>query len=123
KELPRGMSVSYGRTRVLEKATKVAVLTAGYGDGIPTTMSNRGEVLIHGKRCPILGRVTMDQTIVDVSEVENLQTGDVATLIGEAEGERLSITEFCRASEQIPWEVLVSVTKRVSRVYRADTAI
>ena len=68
KDLPAGTHISYGRSHQLKRDSKVAVLTGGYGDGIPLKLSNRGSVLIHGQRAPILGRVTMDQTIVDVTD-------------------------------------------------------
>lgn len=117
KMLPSGTPVSYGRTFVTAKETRVAVLTAGYGDGIPIAASNRGEVIIRGTRCPILGRVTMDQTIVDVSNVQGLEIGDQAILIGKSENEEITVNEFSDWSDSIPWEVFCSVTKRVPRLY------
>ncbi len=123
KQLPAGTHISYNRTYRTTRTTRTAVLTAGYGDGIPTSMSNRGEVIVAGRRCPILGRVTMDQIVVDVTDVPHVEPGDVATFIGSQDGETLSVSEFCRMSGQIPWEAFTSITKRVQRVYRADTAL
>lgn len=117
KDLPPGTPVSYGRTFVTRKPTRVAVLTAGYGDGLPTAASNRGEVLLHGQRCPILGRVTMDQTIVDVDRVPQAAVGDEAILIGASGNEEITVAEFSRRTDSIPWEVFCSVTKRVPRFY------
>jgi len=117
KTLPPGTPVSYGRSFVTARPTRVAVLTAGYGDGIPIAASNRGEVLIRGRRCPILGRVTMDQTIVDVSSVEGPEVGDQAILIGKSRDAAISVTEFSHWADSIPWEVFCSVTKRVPRIY------
>lgn len=119
KTLPRGQTVSYGRTRTLDRDTRTAVLCAGYGDGIPRAMSNRAEVLIKGRRCPVLGRVTMDQTIVDVTDVpESIATGDEAVLVGKQGNAEISVGEFSGWADTIPWETLCSVTKRVPRLYR-----
>lgn len=117
KNLPAGSHISYGRTFTCSSPKHIGILSAGYADGIPTALSNRGSVLIHGKRCPILGRVTMDQTIVDLSNCPEAQTGDHVTLIGVEGEEMISATEFASKSQLIPWEVLVSISKRVPRIY------
>ncbi len=118
KTLPAGQTISYGRTCQLKRDTQIAVLCAGYGDGIPRAMSNRAQVLIGGKRCPVLGRVTMDQTIVDVSDAGPVSCGDEAILVGRSGGAEISVVEFSGWADTIPWETLCSVTKRVPRVYR-----
>lgn len=118
KTLPAGTPVSYNRTFTLKKESRIAVLTAGYGDGIPTAASNRAEVIVRGKRLPVIGRVTMDQTLVDAAALPEIAVGDAATLIGENADNRISIEEFCDAGDCIPWEALVSITKRVPRIYR-----
>ncbi len=124
KDLPAGTDISYSRTHRLTRKTRIAVLTAGYGDGIPLELSNTGSVLIHGQRCPILGRVTMDQTIVDVSDLElPIHSGDRATLIGRCEGAEITATEFSETAATIPWEALCSITKRVERVYLGSREI
>ena len=117
KELPAGTDISYGRTRQLERDSRIAVLTAGYGDGVPLELSNSGCVLLHRQRCPILGRVTMDQTIVDVTDCPSARIGDHAVLIGPDGEAEITATEFSRQAQTIPWETLCSVTKRVTRVY------
>ena len=120
KHLPAGTAVSYGRTRVLDRPSRVAVVAVGYGDGVPTAASNRGHFLIRGRRCPILGRVTMDQTIVDVTDLPEAALGDVVTILG-AQGEaRITVGEFCASADCIPWEALCTLTQRVQRVYRTD---
>lgn len=120
KDLPAGTAVSYGGTRRLSRDSRVAVVAAGYGDGIPTAASNRGQLLVRGRRCPILGRVTMDQTLVDVTDLPRVAVGDVATILG-AQGEaRITVDDFCSWSDCIPWEALCSLTQRVRRVYRTD---
>lgn len=118
KRLPAGQTVSYGRTYRLTRDTQVAILCAGYGDGIPRTMSNRAQVLLGGRRCPVLGRVTMDQTIVDVTDAGPVRCGDEAVLVGRQGEAEISITEFSTWADTIPWETLCSVTKRVPRLYR-----
>lgn len=118
KRLPKGTTISYGRTRTLGRDSQVAVLCGGYGDGIPRSVSNRAAVLIHGRRCPVLGRVTMDQTVVDVTDVPGVECGDQATLIGAQGGGEISVAEFSGWADTIPWETLCSITKRVPRLYK-----
>jgi alanine racemase len=115
--------VSYGRTRTLHRATRIAVLCAGYGDGIPRSVSNRASVLIGGVRCPVLGRVTMDQTIVDVTDAGTVASGDEAVIIGRQGPAEISVGEFSRWADTIPWETLCSVTKRVPRIYRTALGV
>jgi alanine racemase len=123
KQLPGGQTISYGRTHTLVRETKVAVLCAGYGDAIPRAMSGRAQVLIHGHRCNVLGRVTMDQTIVDVSDLPSVACGDEAVLVGRQSGAEISISEFSLWADTIPWETLCSVTKRVPRIYRTSLGV
>jgi alanine racemase len=123
KRLPQGATVSYGRTHTLRRDTTIAVLTAGYGDGITRAASNRASVLIHGRRCPVLGRVTMDQTIVDVTDVPGVVCGDEVVLVGRQNGMEISLAEFSGWADTIPWETLCSVTKRVPRLYKTSLGI
>lgn len=123
KTLPAGTGVSYGRTHTLRRETTAAILTAGYGDGLPRSASNRGHVLIRGRRCPILGRVTMDQTIIDVTDVPGVVAGEEAVLIGSQNGAQIDLAEFSRWADTIPWETLCSVTKRVPRLYRTSLGL
>lgn len=117
KTLPAGSPVSYNRTHTLARETRIGIVTAGYGDGIPTAASNQAEFIVCGKRVPVLGRVTMDQTLVDLSAVPEARVGDIVTLIGKSGDAQISIEEFCRWGDCIPWEALVSITKRVPRIY------
>jgi alanine racemase len=123
KRLPQGTTVSYGRTHTLRRDSTVAVLCAGYADGLPRAASNRASVLIHGVRCPVVGRVTMDQTIVDVTDAPPVTCGDEAVLVGRQRGAEITLTEFSRAAETIPWETLTSVTKRVPRIYKTALGV
>ena len=118
KRLPGGQTISYGRTHTLSHDTTVAVLCAGYADGIPRSVSNRAHVLIRGRCCPVLGRVTMDQTIVDVTHVEGVACGDEVLLVGPQGDSKISIGDFSAWADTIPWETLCSITKRVPRLYR-----
>lgn len=119
KRLPGGTGISYGRTHILPHDTTVAVLTAGYGDGLARSSGNKAAVLIQGRRCPVLGRVTMDQTVVDVSAVpREVCCGDPVVLVGRQAGAEITLAEFSAWADTIPWETLTSVTKRVPRLYR-----
>ncbi len=124
KELPAKTSVSYGRTARLQRNSRVAVLTAGYGDGIARSSSGRVQVLINGRRCPALGRVTMDQTIVDITDVPGeIRCGDPVVLVGKQGAAEISIKEFSDWADTIAWETLCSVTKRVPRHYRNASGV
>jgi alanine racemase len=123
KDLPRGTGISYGRTHTLSRDSRVAVLTAGYGDGLPRAASNRAQVLVRGRRCPVLGRVTMDQTVVDVTDVPGVESGDEVVLVGRQQGAEISLAEFSRWADTIPWETLCSVTKRVPRIYKTSLGV
>jgi alanine racemase len=123
KDLPRGTGISYGRTHTLSRDSRVAVLTAGYGDGLPRAASNRAQVLVRGRRCPVLGRVTMDQTVVDVTDVPSVESGDEVVLVGRQQGTEISLAEFSRWADTIPWETLCSVTKRVPRIYKTSLGV
>ena len=122
KDVPRGASVSYGRTFVAPRKLRVATLTAGYGDGYLRTASNRAEVLIHGRRCRVLGRVTMDQILADVSGLKRVAPGDEAVLIGRQGKNVITAGELAEWCGTIPWEVLTNITYRVPRIYRGGQA-
>jgi len=123
KDLPAGNTISYGRTYTLKRDSRIAVLTAGYGDGIQRASSNRAQVIVRGTRCPVLGRVTMDQTIIDVTDVPGVTRGDEAVLVGRQGDAMISITEFSHWADTIPWETLCSVSKRVPRVYKTQLGL
>ena len=112
--LPAGQGISYGRETVLEKDTRVATIGIGYGDGYPRALSLRGaDVLIKGTRCPLLGRVTMDQIMADVSHLHNCIPGNEVELFGE----NILVSEISKKSATIPWEILTGITPRVTREY------
>lgn len=120
RDLPTGASVSYGRRFVATAPTRVATLAVGYGDGYPRHLSGNGaEIVIGGRRCPLLGRVTMDQIMVDVGACPRPPSpGDTATLIGGAggQGHAITVAELATRAGTIPWEILTGITPRVARV-------
>ncbi len=122
KEIQRGTSLSYGRAFVASRKMRVATVTGGYGDGYPRSGSNRAQVLIHGKRCRVLGRITMDQTLVDLSGVPNVRIGDEVVLLGRQGSEEIDVTELADWCGAIPWEILTGISYRVPRVYRGGHA-
>ena len=119
KWLRPGDTVSYGRHFTVERPTKVATVSIGYADGLPRLISNQGiEVLLHGQRVKIIGNICMDQLMLDVTELEQVQEGDVVTLIGEDGDERVSVDAISRASHTINNETLTRITARVPRIYK-----
>lgn len=118
REVGPGRSVSYGRTYVTDRPTKIASLAVGYADGFPRQASNRGaHVLIGGRRCPLLGRVTMDQILVDVSAVPEAQIGDEAILIGRQGEEEILARELADQAGTISWHIFTGLGNRVKRLY------
>lgn len=117
KSLPKGTPISYGKSYKLKRDSKIAILTAGYADGVPLAYSSKGRVLINGEYCSIIGKITMDQTIIDVSNLENIDIGDKVTLIGKSKDKEISIEEYSNNTGTIPWDTLCSITKRVQRIY------
>ena len=124
RDLPAGANVSYGRACTLARATRVGVVPVGYGHGYSWLLSNRGHMLVGGRRVPILGRVTMDLTMVDVTGVPSAAVGDEVVLFGEQLGASLPVEEVATGSETLAYEVLCTIGKRVTRLYvRRDHAV
>ena len=118
RDVPKGSSISYGRTFIAPRNMRVATLSAGYADGYPWHLSNRGAaVLVHGKRCPLLGRVTMDLIVIDVSGVRDVQVGDDVVLMGRDGNEEISCAELGEKAGTITWEIITRIGARVRRVY------
>ncbi len=122
KEIPAGTPLSYGHTFTATERKRVATLTAGYGDGYLRAGSNRAEVLIGGRRCRVLGRITMDQMLVDVTRVRGVVAGDEAVLIGCQGKQQITAGELAEWGGTVPWEVLTNITYRVPRLYRGGHA-
>ena len=117
KMIHAGQSVSYGGLFTAQKDTRVATIPVGYGDGYPRSLSGRGYVLIHGKRAPILGRVCMDQFMVDISEIPEAMDGDKVTLLGMDGTERITAEELGELSGRFNYEFVCDLGKRIPRVY------
>ena len=115
--LPAGTSISYGRTYITKRRTLVASVPVGYGDGYHRRLSNRGAVLINGRRAPIIGRVCMDQLVVDVTGVPGVAQDAEVVLIGPQGKERITAEEVARWAETINYEVVTSLLPRVKRIY------
>ena len=116
KTVPAGTGISYGSTYITDKETKVATIPVGYGDGYPRNLSNKGYVLINGRRCPILGRVCMDQFMVDVTGME-VKEGAVATLVGKDGDEHITVEELAKLAGTFNYEFVCDLGKRIPRVY------
>jgi alanine racemase len=117
KKIRPGEGVSYGRTFVARRPTSVAVLAAGYADGVPRLLSNRGEVLLKGRRCPIIGRVCMDLLMADVTGLKGIQAGEEAVLLGRQGGQEISASDWARLCGTISYEILCGISDRVPRVF------
>lgn len=117
KTINKGDTVSYGSTYVAEKPTVIATIPVGYADGYPRQLSNKGSVLIHGKRAKIVGRVCMDQFMVDVTDIPDVMIGDNVTLVGKDGDDFISCEEIGEISGRFNYEFLCCITRRVPRVY------
>lgn len=117
KQVPAGYGISYGRSYLTYKPTIVGILPVGYTDGYSRMLSNKASVLIRGKRAPVIGRVTMDQTMVDLSDIQGVAVGDEVILMGEAGTQRITAGDLGSLAQTISYEVLCTVGKLVRRVY------
>jgi alanine racemase len=117
-QLPVGASVGYGQTYVCSRPTRAGLVPAGYADGVARALSNRACVLVHGRRAPLLGRVSMDQCVVDLTDIPTARPGDEVTLIGRQGQDEISLAEFAAWSDTIPHEALCRIGPRVPRCYR-----
>ncbi len=118
KKLPKGTSLSYGRQFTLERDSKIGIISAGYGDAIPLPSGNRAFGLVSGNPYPLVGRITMDQTLIDLTDAPaDIELDQTVTLIGRQAKEEILLTELATHAQTIPWELLCSITKRVPRVY------
>ncbi len=123
KDVSPGTAISYGGTFVATKPMKVATIPVGYADGYPRQLSGKGWVLIHGQKAPILGRVCMDQFMVDVTDIPNTSSGDEVTLIGRDGNEVITAEELGELSGRFSYEFICCISKRVPRVYIKDGKI
>lgn len=117
KKVPAGTPLAYGSTYITPTETTIATLPVGYADGYSRRLSNRGQVVINGKRFPVVGRISMDLTLVNVGQGK-VEMGDEAVLIGEQGGQAVSADEIAALEDTISYEVICSIGKRVPRVYK-----
>lgn len=117
KTLEEGRTISYGGTYRVKGTQRIATIPAGYGDGYPRTLSNRGYVLIHGKRAPICGRVCMDQFMVDVTDIDQVKPGDEVVLVGRDGEEQITMEMIGELSGRFHYEFACDLGKRIPRVY------
>lgn len=113
-----GEHVSYGATVRLQRETRIATLAVGYGDGYNRGLSNKASVLINGTRCPVLGRVCMDQIMADITEAGDVKAGNTAVLLGRSGNEKIDAQDISDILNTIPYEVLLSLSSRVPRIYQ-----
>jgi len=118
KRVPAGYSLSYDRTFTTKRKSLIAILPVGYADGYPRALSNKGEVLIKGKRAPVVGMICMDMTLVDVTHIPDVKVGDEVVLFGKQNGAQISADEIASKSGLINYEILCGISKRVPRIYK-----
>ena len=117
KWVEKGATISYGATYVADSPRKIATIPVGYGDGYPRSLSNKGSVLIHGKRAPICGRICMDQFMVDVTDIEDVKFGDRVVLVGYDGEEHIPVDELSDLSGRFNYEFVCCLSKRIPREY------
>jgi alanine racemase len=118
RDVPSGFPISYGRTHTTSRPSRIAALPVGYADGYSRSLSNRGQVLVQGQRAPVVGRVCMDWTMIDVTDIDDVGIGDEVVLLGNQGGDMIAAEELAERAGSISYEILCSVGKRVPRVYR-----
>lgn len=118
RDLPAGVPISYGRSFVTSRPGRIGVVPVGYGHGYSWLLSNRGRMLVRGRRAPIVGRVTMDLTMIDLTDVPGVEPGDEVVLFGEQDGAALPVEEVAAWSETLAYEIMCTIGKRVARLYR-----
>ncbi len=118
KHIEKGRGISYGRTFIAPKPMTVATLPIGYSDGYPRGLSGKAEVLVGGRRCPVLGRVTMDQIVVDVSKVRSPRLGAPVIILGEQGRERICADELAQLAHTINYEIVCSLGSRLTKTYK-----
>lgn len=118
KDAPAGRSISYGRTYITQSPTKIATIPIGYADGYGRILSNKAEALVKGKFVRVVGMVTMDQTLLDVGDIEDVKVGDEVVLIGRQGMSEIKIERIAKLAGTIPYEILSAITDRVPRIYK-----
>jgi alanine racemase len=117
KKVPAGFKVSYGSTHQTPKATTIATIPIGYADGLNRLLSSSGQMLVHGQRAPIIGRVCMDLTMLDVGHIDNVQMGDAVVIFGQQNSGSITVDEIASSLNTINYEIVSTITARVPRIY------
>ncbi|MFP4697927.1 MAG: alanine racemase [Eubacteriales bacterium] len=117
KEVEKGTSISYGGTYITSRKSRIATIPVGYGDGYPRALSSKGRVLIRGQYAPIIGRICMDQFMVDVSNISNVEDGDEVVLIGKQGDNIITVDEIAELTNTINYEIICGLGKRIPRTY------
>lgn len=120
RDAPPGSTLGYGATYSAGAWERWATLGIGYGDGLPRSLGNRGHALVRGRRVPIVGRVSMDLTVVNISDVDGVELGDVATFVGRDGGEEITLSEVAELKGTIDYEILTGLTARLPRIWLDD---
>lgn len=120
KDIPEGTSISYGCTFISDRPMRIATIPIGYADGIPRELSNKGFVLIRGKRAKICGRICMDQLMVDITDIPDVTHGEIVTILGSDGDDTISAYEISRLSGRIPYEFFSGVSARVPRIFKVN---
>ena len=116
KEIPAGATVSYGRRYTAPTPRRIATVALGYADGYPRALSNRAEMLLHGRRAPVIGRVCMDQLMLDVTDIPEAKMGDIAVAAGADGAESVTFDDLARWADTVNYEIICGISKRVPRV-------
>ena len=117
KEIPAGATVSYGRQYTAPTPRRIATVAIGYADGYPRSLSNRAEMLLHGKRAPVIGRVCMDQMMVDVTDIPGVKLEDPVVLVGRDGDEVITVEDMAAAADTFNYELVCGLSRRVPRIY------
>jgi len=120
KEVPVGTPISYGCTFTTPRKSIIGTVPMGYADGIPRLLSNRGEVLVHGRRCPIIGRICMDQFMVDLTDLKGVQVGNEVVFLGAQGGAIITADEIAEKADTISYEIVTRISPRLPRIYIDD---
>jgi len=116
RSIPAGATIGYNGTFVATEPMRVALISAGYGDGLDRSLGNRFSLLVRGQRAPIVGRISMDQTVLDVTEIPGVEPGDEVVILGAQGGETITAFDHAATTDTIPWEVFTRIAARVARV-------
>ena len=114
--IPTGAAVGYNGTFVATEPMRLALIATGYADGLDRKLGNRFSLLVRGQRAPLVGRISMDQSVIDVTDISGVATGDEVVLIGQQGADTISAFDHAKAAGTIPWEIFTRIAARVDRL-------